>query len=321
MKSFTQCRVRSIILGISIIFFSFFFIQPVSAEFPDKPINLIVGFKAGGVTDSMARILAKSMQDKLGQPVLVVNKPGVGGFVAASKVAKSAPDGYNIAVTASVAYTFMPHFMAKQKKATFDLDAFEFLSTVGEFQSAYVGPPSIKTWQELIELGKKKGGLSVSGMTPIDGMVTRYIAKKEGIPIKIVPFKGGAETLTAVMGNHTDFGFSGGLHIKYTKSGKLNTLAAFSGECLAAEPQVPTLIKLGYEIDSGGAITMCLPKGTPNGIVMKLESIVSQATQSEEYKGLMAKLHFPINYRGVESTNKYIEEQYLSMQNLFEFLK
>ena len=158
-------------------------------------------------------------------------------------------------------------------------------------------------------------------MTPIDGMVTRYISKKEGFPIKSVPFKGGAETLTAVMGGHTDFGFSGGLHIKYTKSGKLNTLAAFSGSGLAAEPQVPSLTKLGYDIDSGGAITLCLPKGTPDDIVMKLENAVSQAVQSEEYKSLMSKMGFPINYRGVDSTENYISGQYQSMQKLFDFLK
>jgi len=321
MRFSTRCTITFQIIFIVVMVTGLGFNQSAWAAYPDKPINLIVGFKAGGITDSVARILAKSMQEQLGQPVLVVNKPGGGGFLAASYVRKSAPDGYNIAMTVSVAYTFMPHFMAKQKKVAFSWDDFDYLATVGEFQAAYVGPPSIKTWKELMDLGKQKKGLSVASMTPIDAMVTRYIAKKEGIPIKIVPFKGGAETLTAVMGEHTDFGFSGGLHIKYTKAGKLNTLAAFSGNGLAAEPQVPTLTKLGYDVDSGSAVTVSLPKGTPDNIIMKLETCVAKAVQTEEYKGLMSKIKFPINYRGPKATSKYISEQYGSMQNLFEFLK
>ncbi len=133
------------------------FLQPVWAEYPDKPINLIVGFKAGGVTDSTARILAKSIQKQLGQPVLVINKPGGGGFRAAAVVGKSAPDGYSFAMTSSTAYSFMPLFLAKQKKKMFKWNDLVHFSTVGEFQLAYVGPPAIKTWDDLIKLGKKRG--------------------------------------------------------------------------------------------------------------------------------------------------------------------
>ncbi len=321
MRLSTRCTITFRIIFIVVMVTSLGFSQSAWAEYPDKPINLIVGFKAGGVTDSVARILAKSMQEQLGQPVLVVNKPGGGGFLAASYVRKSAPDGYNIAMTVSVAFTFMPHFMAKQKKVSFHWDDFDYLATAGEYQVAYVGPPSIKTWKELMDLGKQKKGLSVASMTPIDAMVTRYIAKKEGIPIKIVPFKGAAETLTAVMGGHTDFGFSGGLHIKYTKAGKLNTLAALLRDGLAAEPQVPTMTELGYDVDAGSAITLALPKGTPGNILMKLEASVAKAVQSKEYKGLMSKIKYPVNYRGPKATSEYISEQYGSMKNLFDYLK
>ncbi len=158
-------------------------------------------------------------------------------------------------------------------------------------------------------------------MTPLDGLIVRYIGKKEGIPIKHIPFKGGSETLTAVMGNHTDFGFSGGLHIKYIKSGKLNTLAAISGVGLAAEPHVPTLQKLNYGIDVGVAITLSLPKGTPKAVVAKLEKAVAHAVQTKEYKGLMTKIQIPVIYRGAEAANKYISDQNMSMVRLFEFLK
>jgi len=321
MRHSIKQTVKPFMVFIIALIISIGMISPVWADYPEKNINIIVGFKPGGITDSLARILAKAMQDHLGQPVIVINAPGGGGFLAASKIRKSPADGYNIAMTTSIAFSFMPHFMAKQKKASFAWDDFTYLATVGENQAAYVGGPDIKTWQDLLDIGKKKGKLSVAGMLPVDAMISRYISKKEGIPIKNAPFKGGTETLTAVMGGHTDFGFSGGLHIKYIQSGKLNTLAAFSGLGLAAEPGVPTLKSLGYDIDAGAALTLSLPKGTPDHIVKKLEDSLKKTVETPAYLELMSKLRMPVNYRGAKVTTQYISEQYLSMKDLFEFLK
>ncbi len=108
---------RSLLFTWTLIIACIVLIPAAWAQYPEKPINLIVGFKAGGTSDSVARFLAKSLQTQLGQPVLVVNNPGGGETLAATTVKKSAPDGYSIAVITNTAYTFMPYFMAMQKKA------------------------------------------------------------------------------------------------------------------------------------------------------------------------------------------------------------
>ncbi len=312
---------RSLLFTRTLIIACVVLIPAAWAEYPEKPINLIVGFKAGGTSDTVARFLARSLQTQLGQPVLVMNKPGGGGTLAATTVKKSAPDGYNIAVITNTAYTFMPYFMAMQKKAPYNWDDFTHLATVGEIQLAFVGPPAVKNWQDLLALGRQKGGLSVASLSPTIGLITRLIAKKEGISIKSVPFKGGSESMPALLGGHTDFAVSGGIHIKYTRAGKMNTLAAFSGDGLAAEPEVPTLRQLGYDIDFGVSLTVSLPKGTPPEIVQKLQQALSRAVQEKEYIDLMAKLVIPVNFRDAAQTTQYMKNQSVYNKQLFDFLK
>jgi tripartite-type tricarboxylate transporter receptor subunit TctC len=308
-------RIMLIVLTLCLTFTSF-----VWAEYPEKPVNVYVGFKAGGATDAMARMLGKSIEKQLGQPVVIVNKAGGGGTLAATTLKGSKPDGYHLAMTPSQSYTFMPRFMALQKKAPYGFGDFDYLATVGQYQLAFVGPPNVKSWQDLISLGKQKGGLSMAGMTPIDRLVSRFIAKKEGVAIKFVPFKGGAETLTALMGGHTDFAFSGGIHVKYTAAGKMKTLLALGSKPLLADPDVPTMKQL-YGIGVEGANMYALPKGTPDNVIKTLEAAVAQAVQEKAYKGLMGKMRFPINYRDHKAVSKYLAQQNDEMASLFEQLK
>ena len=320
MKSAATLSIISSIVFAMII--SLGLVQPVFAEYPEKPINLIVAHKAGGMADTASRILAKSLQDQLGQPVLVVNKPGGGGLKGAMTVMKSPADGYNLVMTTTATYTFMPHFMAEQKKAVLNWDSLAHLATVADFQGAYVGPPSIKTWEELLQLGKQKGELTVASLSQIDAMISRYIGRKEGINIKAVPFKGGAGTMTALLGNHVDFAFSGGLHAKYVSAGQMITLAATSFDGLVAEPKVPTLEQLGYEgIGGPAAMIVSVTKGTPDKIQLKLEQAIKQAVESKDYKELMSNVQMPIIFRGIEETNNYTSDVYASMKKLFDSLK
>ena len=320
MKKISRCfHVWQLVILLALVL-SFGLPQMVWAEYPDKPINVYVGFKAGGATDAMARMLGKSMEAQLGQPVVIVNKAGGGGTLAATALKGCKPDGYHLAMTPTQAYTFMPRFMAIQKKATYSFGDFDYLATVGQYQLAFVGPPSVNSWQDLIAMSKKKGDLSMAGMTPLDRMVSRFIAKKEGVTIKFVPYKGGAETLSALMGGHVDFAFSGGIHVKYTAAGKMKTLLALGSKPLLADPDVPTLKQL-YGIGIEGANMYALPKGTPDGIIKKLEAAVAQAVEDKAYQGLMAKIRFPINYRDHKTVSAYIAQQNEEMALLFEQLK
>ena len=195
---------------------------PALAEYPDRPIKVLVGFKAGGGVDTMARLLAKKAGDALGQPVVVVNKPGGGGAIAAKAVLGAKPDGYNLVFSITLTFAGWPHMT----KVNYTVDDFTYIASVGKFQEAFVAGSEqpFKDWKGLIEAAKNKdGGLNAAVMTAYEKMVLRYIAKKEGVKFNLVPTKGGAAIMTQVLGGHVDFGFSGGIHYSYVKAGKITS--------------------------------------------------------------------------------------------------
>jgi tripartite-type tricarboxylate transporter receptor subunit TctC len=314
MKRINAC-VTAVILALA-------FCAPVLAAYPEKPITMNVGFKAGGVADTIARVLGKALQAELGQPVVVVNNDGGGGTKAAGMLKKAKPDGYQIAAVASSTFSFTPHFLAAQKRQSYKVDDFTYLATVAEFQVAWVGPPSINDWESFIALAREKSnGASVASLSPLDAMIIRYIAKKEGVTINPVPYKGGAGAMAALLGGHTDIALSGGLHFKYVKAGQMKVLAVPTAKRLAAHPDAPTLIELGYGISAGTYVVLALPKGTPADIVNTLEQALSKAVNDESYTTLMGKMSIPVEYRGPKETEELISEQSKSLLELFKIIK
>jgi tripartite-type tricarboxylate transporter receptor subunit TctC len=137
---------------------------PALAEYPDRPIKILVGFKAGGGVDTMARLLAKKAGDILGQPVVVVSKPGGGGAIAAKAVLGAKPDGYNLVFSITLTFAGWPHMT----KVKYTVDDFTYIASVGKFQEAFVAGSEqpFKDWKGLIEAAKKKeGGLNAAVMT------------------------------------------------------------------------------------------------------------------------------------------------------------
>jgi len=285
-------------------------VQPVmgAGEYPTKPIKMLIGYRAGGTTDTMARVLSKSLGDILGQPVVVVNKPGGGGGVAATALKNSKPDGYTLCMTTALTYTFNPLV----GKCKYTLDDFRFIAAVAKFQEAFISTPD-KPWKDfkgLVKYAKKHPGLTWASMIALDKFILRYIGKKEGIEWYPVPVKGGAGVMAAVLGKHVDFGFSGGIHYSYAKAGKIIVLATPRPERLAAFPDVPTLKELGYDVTMLNFNMVAAPKGVPNPIVKKLADAFSKAVKDPTYVDLLKnKLHFPPIFLGPEELEKTLREQ------------
>lgn len=291
------------------------------AEYPDRPIKILVGFKAGGGVDTMARLLCKKVGDILGQPVVVVSKPGGGGAVVAKTILKEKPDGYNLAFAITLTFAGWPHMT----KVKYTVDDFAYISSVGKFQEAFVagsGQP-FKDWPGLIAAAKKKeGGLNVAVMTPYDKTVLRYIGKKEGVKFNLVPTKGGAAIMTQVLGGHVDFGFSGGIHYSYVKAGKMNVLAGHGAKRLEGTPDVPTLKELGYNVALENYCMVAGPKGLPAEVVKKLGDAFKQAVADKDYQDLMKnKLRFPVVYLGPAELTDQMKRMSGDFKKMAETLK
>jgi tripartite-type tricarboxylate transporter receptor subunit TctC len=268
----------------------------------------------------MARLLSKKAGVILGQPVVVVNKAGGGGAIAAKETLKAKPDGYTLCFSITLTSAAWP-YMTKVKYTEND---FTYISAVGKFQEAFVSLPDKgwTDWKGLITYAKKQGPLNVAVMTPYDKQVLRYIAKKEGVEFNMVPTKGGAAVMTQILGGHVDFGFSGGIHYKYVKAGKMIVLVGHGAERLIGTPEIPTLKELGYNVALENYCIISGPKGMPDDVTQKLGKAFGQAVQSSEYQDLMQnKLHFPALFIGPDELPSKIKTMSKDFKAMAEFLK
>ncbi len=257
------------------------------AEFPDKPVNVVVGFGAGGGVDTISRAAAAALSDSLGQPIVIQNRPGAGGGLAVTALKSEAADGYTIVATTSTTLTFDPH----AKDIGFSVDDFEYIAAFGVFPEALVALPSRgwKTFADTIAEAKKSGGLTYASTTSIDRVVLAAIAKKEGVKISPVPTKGGAEAVAQTLGGHVDFAYSSGTYYAQAKAGKLSVLAGLGDKRIGGFEDVPTLRELGYDASSVNMILFLTPKGIPAAAKAKLVAAFNVAAKDQKLLDVLAK--------------------------------
>lgn len=274
---------------------SFLIVSHAAAAFPEKPIQLVLGFKAGGALDTMARIVADELTDALGQPVVVQNKAGGGGNLATTYVKRAKADGYTISLIPMQSLIYAPVAL----KAKYAVDDFSFLGSGVTMQEAFVSLSNkpYKTFLEMIDWAKKNNKkLRYASVVPIDVALTKAISKETGVIILPVPTKGGAASMTSVLGGHVDFGFSGGIHYQYVKAGKMNILMGLGSEKLAAFPKVPTIVESGWDIPMENHYVLFLRKETPKDIQQKLAQAAEKAFKSDKFKEIVEKTKLAENY-------------------------
>src|SRR5262245_56961773 len=256
------------------------------AAWPEKPVTITVGFGAGGTTDVAARAVGEVLSKHLGQPVVIENKPGAGGALAATALMKAPADGYSLVANTSTTMTFDPH----ATPLAYGVDDFTYLAAIGEFPEAYIALPD-KGWKTLadaVAAGKGKG-LTYASTTSIDRVVSALIAKKTGTALSAVPTRGGAEAVTQVMGGHVDLAYSSGAYFPQAKAGQVKVLAVLGDKRLIGIPEAPTLLELGFDIASVNLVVFMAPKSLPADIRDKLTSAFAAAAKDEKIVDLMDK--------------------------------
>jgi tripartite-type tricarboxylate transporter receptor subunit TctC len=265
----------------------------LAQAWPTKPVRFVVPYPPGGTSDILARTIGEKLGTALGQPVVVENKPGANGNVGADYVAKAAPDGYTflladigaIAISPSV-YPSLPFDPVKN---------FAPVTMVAYSPHILVVHPSVpaKSVAELVALAKSKPGklnyaASSTGSAP--HLAGVEFAQRAKIDWNYIPYKGGAQAITDVVGGQADLLFNGMLATyPNVKGGKLRILAVSSANRLASIPDVPTVAESGYPgFETGSWQGILAPPGTPPEIVGRLGGEVQKILATPEMKEKLA---------------------------------
>lgn len=285
------------------------------AEYPTKPLTMMVGYAPGGGTDTVGRVLAKSMSDVLGQPVNVVNLPGAAGGVAATTLTAKKADGYTLLLAPTATITTYP---LMNEALTYKLENFVAISSIADFQPGFVAPASAP-YNDLTEFfawAKENGPAKYATLTPTSRMLMEYIAEKEAIDLNYIPLRSGGEMVNGLMGKQFDIAYSGGIHQRYRDD--IKVLASASNRKLVLDPDKPTLPELGYDLDSASSFVVFAPAGLDAAILSKLEATIATAFNSEDVQKILKNTGFPPRLAGSAETAADLTEQFRVGKALLE---
>ena len=283
--------------------------QAQSEHFPSKPITIMVPFPAGNSTDAQMRILALHVGDKLGQPVIVMNMPGVGGTLAPSSMARSAkPDGYTLSTVAGSVFR-LPYL----QKMNYD-PATDFTYVIGlsnyNFGIAVRADAPWKNLAELIDAAKKTpdqitwAGI---GQNSAGNIALIQLSRKAGFALNYVPYKGAAPAITDLLGGHVSAIGEAGWG-PMVESGKMRLLALM-GHKSSQYPGIPTLKELGYDIHADAPLGLVGPKGMEPRVVKILHDAFLEASKLPQYQEILRLNSQPYDYMSTSQYQQWATKQ------------
>ena len=261
----------------------------VAQAFPSKPVRILVPFPAGGTTDIVARLVAARMQETMGQPVLVENRAGAGGTIAAAEVARSAPDGYTLLIH-NVTFPIASVAAALANRATYNVDTdFAGVSIAVYVPFVWTAPPATPgaNLKETMD-GVKKNRLSYTYGSTGPGstmhVLGEALAKEAGVQMVHIPFKGAAPLKQDLIAGRVNLGGDQlSSSLGDIKAGKLKALATSASKRIAELPDVPTVRELGYPIlELEGWNGFFAPSKTPREVLERLNREAAAAVKHPE---------------------------------------
>ena len=282
----------------------------LAQDYPTKPVTLIIPWPAGGATDIAMRAIAEHAAKHLGQPIIIDNKAGASGTVGPATMAATAkPDGYTISQIPITVFR-LPLMQQTTWDAEKDFTYIVHLTgyTFGVTTSA---ESEFKTWQDVVAFAKANPG-KVTYATPGAGtslhIGMEQIAAKAGIKLTMAPFKGNAESNTAVLGRHTTLQADGTGWKPLVDSGKLRLLMIWTAERSKNWPDVPTMKELGYPFVFDSPFGIAGPKGMDPKVVAKLHDAFKKAVEEPALIETLAKYDMVVNYKNTEDYKKFVTE-------------
>jgi putative tricarboxylic transport membrane protein len=280
-----------------------------AAEYPRKPINVLIGFAPGGGSDVMLTMVRPHMEKLFKTTMVPVYKPGSGADIAFTELAMSKPDGYTVGITTTPQVPINPIVRETQWKVSDLIPVANVVTDPGILVVRADGP--LKTLADFLKAAKEQPGKLTVGASSAPGddwfaMLMLNAAAK--VETNIVPFSGDGPSWQAALAGHTDAS-ANNLSIVYSqvKAGKLRALALMADKRTPFLPDVPTFKELGYDFTSGSARGFSMPKDTPKEIVSAFASTVKQVMDSAEFKSNAEKTAFPSDYQNPEQYAAYLK--------------
>ena len=247
------------------------------AAYPNKPVRLVVPFATGGVTDTSGRLIAEHLSKRLGQQVIVDNKPGASGNIGTQMVAAAEPDGYTLLLGFDGTMVINPHVFPRIGFDT--LKDFAPIGKIGDAILILVSHPGVpaKTLRDVIALSKtQSGGLSygTSGTGGTPHIAGELLKQRTGANLTHIPYKGGGQAMTDLLGGTIPLVYTAVAGaIQHVRSGKLHAVAVSSAQRAPSLPDVPTFIESGVaDFDINSWVGLLAPAKTPAAIVDKLNT-------------------------------------------------
>jgi tripartite-type tricarboxylate transporter receptor subunit TctC len=293
----------------------------MAAEYPTKPITLVIQYPPGGSTDLTARGLANAARKYLGQPIICENKSGGGGTVGVALVAAKPADGYTIGIVSSS--PTIAYHMGKLNFNPID-DLTHILRWAGYLFGTVVQADSPwKTLPELINHVKQHPKTVTYGSPGVGTpphLAMEELSSLAGMQLLHMPYKGIAENNAALLGGHIDVISDSSGWAPLVDAGKFRLLATYGYQRSARYPQVPTLRESGYEMVSPGPIGLIGPKGLPKPMIQRLHDAFKKAMDDPDFLAVMKNFDMSTLYLNSEDYEKFVRQDSARIQQLVQKL-
>jgi tripartite-type tricarboxylate transporter receptor subunit TctC len=279
-------------------------------NYPNRPIRMVLPFSPGGAADTPGRMLMHKLSEVLGQQVIVDNRPGAGGTIAAESVAKAKPDGYTLLLISNT------HLISASLYKNLSYDSVTDFAPVLQFGDApnvLVVHPSlpVKSVRELIALAKEKPGridYASSGNGSSQHLFAALFSSMAGINLYHIPYKGSAQATTDLLGGEVKVGFPGiaGM-LQYIKSDRLRVLAVTSAERSPELPDVPTIAEAGVKgYEASLWLGIIGPAGLPKDVIAKLNTAITGLIKQPDVQNSLRTVGTEIVYRTPDEFGKFL---------------
>jgi tripartite-type tricarboxylate transporter receptor subunit TctC len=314
-KSATKNRLCLALIGLSFVLFGL----PVTvvAEYPDRPIKLIIPYSPGGVSDLTWRGLTSRMGEVLGQPIVIMNKPGGGATLGYTMLANSKPDGYTIGhiTLGSLINNYLMY------DVTYDPDKhFTYIAGIAELTGSIIVKPDApwKTWEEFVNYSKQHPNevrMGYSGTGAVTTVATKWISRKYGLKWREVTFPGEAEGMLALLSGSVDAFPGPSAHNRLIDEGRARPLLSLTVDPIPAYPKIPTF-KQVYNQHASNANGLMVPAGVPEPIRKKLENAVLQATKEQKFKDMLKQMFMTPEWKTSEEFTQSVKQSLISYKEL-----
>ncbi len=303
----------SFVIVLCLVLATFSALPALGQDYPTKPITAYIPLPAGGTTDVFVRTIAPHMEEYLGRSLILINKPGSGGAVSLSALNKAEPDGYIFSWANLPTVTTIP----QMRKLTYNSDDFVYIASPMHYDYIlYVKKDA--PWNSLaalIEYARQNPGkvtYGTPGLGTTNHLGVAWLANKEGVKMRAVPFKGNPKSVAAVLGGHVSAcNTSTTASVSSYKAGKLKPLAILSAERIPLTPDTKTLKEMGYDFFQYSCLGAVFPKGTPEPMRQKVEEAIKYAiSQPDVQKKAKEELFVSIDFLNGKDYRQRRDEYY-----------